>query len=133
MDAMKTILFAAMLAAGLLAVGCVNTVNDRSTAGMPFTKDRVEGRYPRTLDQVFQAAKDVIKKNGVMVNEGILYGQTNTVKTIEAKVNQRSVYIRVEPVDPKITSIVVQARTSGGGSDIDTAHELEKQVALQLK
>jgi hypothetical protein len=36
-------------------------------------------------------------------------------------------------VDPKITSIIVQARTSGGGSDIDTAHELEKQVALALK
>ena len=132
MDAMKTILFAAMLAAGLLVIGCVNTVNDHSTAGMPFTKDRVEGRYPRTVDQVFQAAKDVIKKNGVLVNESILY-QTNMVKTIEAKVNQCSVYVRVEPVDPKITSIIVQARTSGGGSAIDTAHELEKQVALQLK
>jgi hypothetical protein len=75
----------------------------------------------------------VIKKSGVLVNESILYGKTNMVKTIEAKVNQRSVYIRVEPVDPKITSIIVQARTSGGGSDIDTAHELEKQVALALK
>lgn len=130
---MKTILFATMLGVTLIAAGCVNTVNDRSTAGMPFTKDRVEGRYPRALDQVFQAAKDVIKKNGVLVNEGILYGQTNTVKTIEAKVNQRSVYIRVEPVDAKITSIIVQARTPGGGSDVDTAHELEKQVALALK
>jgi hypothetical protein len=133
MEPMKTILFAAMLGAGLLAAGCVNTVNDRSTAGMPFTKDRVEGRYPRTLDQVFQAAKEVVKKTGVLVNESVLYGQTNTVKTIEAKVNQRSVWIRVEPVDPKITSIIVQARTAGGNSDIDTAHELEKQVALQLK
>jgi len=133
MGPMKTILFATMLGVTLIAAGCVNTVNDRSTAGMPFTKDRVEGRYPRALDQVFQAAKDVIKKNGVLVNEGILYGQTNTVKTIEAKVNQRSVYIRVEPVDAKITSIIVQARTPGGGSDVDTAHELEKQVALALK
>ena len=133
MDAMKTILFATMLGVAVITAGCVSTVNDRSTAGMPFTKDRVEGRYPRTLDQVFQAAKDVVKKNGVLVNEGILYGQTNTVKTLEGKVNQRSVYVRVEPVDAKITSIVVQARTSGGGSDIDTAHELEKQVALALK
>jgi hypothetical protein len=132
MGRMKTILFATMLGAGLIAAGCVSTVNDRSTAGVPFTKDRVEGRYSRTVDQVFQAAKDVVRKNGVLVNESILY-QTNLVKTIEGKVNQRSVWIRVEPVDPKITSIVVQARTSGGGSDIDLAHELEKQVALALK
>lgn len=32
---------------------------------MPFIKDRVEGRYERSVDQVFQAARDVVKKNGV--------------------------------------------------------------------
>ena len=131
MEAMKTILFATMLA--LLTAACVNTVNDRTTAGVPFVKDRVEGRYARTVDQVFQAAKSVVTKKGVLVNESILYGQTNIVKTVEGKVNQRSVWIRIEPVDQKITSVVVQTRTSGGGSDIDLAHELEKEIALQLK
>jgi len=130
MDAMKTILFAMMLA--LLAAACVSTVNDRTTAGVPFVKDRVEGRYARTVDQVFDAAKSVVNKNGVVTEESILHG-TNTVKTVVGKVNQRSVWIRVEPVDPKITSVVVQTRKPGGGSDIDLAHELEKEIALQLK
>ena len=116
----------------LLGAGCVRTVNERTTAGMPFIKDRIEGRYERSVDQVFQAGKDVIKDNGVLVREGTLYS-TNEVKYLEGKVNQRSVWMRVEALDPKITSIVVQTRTQGGGSDIDLAHELEKEVALKLK
>jgi hypothetical protein len=28
--------------------------------------------------------------------------------------------------------VTVQTRTPGGGSDIDLAHELEKQIALKL-
>ncbi len=120
------------MAIGLLAVGCVSTVNERSTAGMPFIKDKIEGRYERSVGQVFQAAKDVVKDDGVLVREGTLYS-TNEVKFLEGKVNQRNVWIRVEPLDPKITSIIVQTRTSGGGSDIDLAHQLEKEVALKLK
>jgi hypothetical protein len=42
------------------------------------------------------------------------------------------VYIKIMPVEAQITSILVQARTQNGGSDIDLAHELEKQVALKL-
>lgn len=127
---MKAMIFA--MAMGLLAMGCVSTVNERSTAGVPFIKDKIEGRYERPVAQVFQAAKDVVKDNGVLIREGTLYS-TNEVKFLEGKVNQRSVWVRVEPVDPKITSIIVQTRTSGGGSDIDLAHELEKEVALKLK
>jgi len=100
---------------------------------MPFIKDRVEGRYERSVDQVFQAARDVVKKNGVLVNESTLYGETNTVKTVEGKVDQRNVWVRVESVDPKVTSVVVQTRTPAGGSDLDLAHELEKEIALELK
>ena len=130
---MKPIIFAAILGAIVVGAGCVSTVNDRSTAGWPFIKDKVEGRYERSVPQVFEAAKAVVRKNGVLVNESTLYGQTNAVKTVEGKVNQRSVYIRVEAVDPKVTGVTVQTRTSGGGSDIDLAHELEKEIALELK
>jgi len=54
------------------------------------------------------------------------------VKTCEGKVNQRSVWVRVEQIDPKISSVRVQTRTKGGGTDADLAHELEKQIALKL-
>jgi hypothetical protein len=133
MRKMRTIIFAVLIGAVVVGAGCVSTVNDRSTAGVPFIKDKVEGRYERPLEQVFQAAKTVVKKNGVLVNESTLYNETNTVKTVEGKVNQRNVWVRVEAMDPKVTAVVVQCRTSGGGSDIDLAHELEKEIALELK
>ena len=117
----------------VLGVGCVSTVNDRTSAGVPFIRDRVEGRYERSVPQVFDAARDVVKQNGVLVNESTIYNQTNTVKTVEGKVNQRNVWVRVEEIDPKITAVIVQTRTPAGGSDIDLAHELEKQIALKLK
>src|SRR5262245_52338973 len=134
---MKTkIFFAALAALTILAVGCVNTVGGRRTAGVPFIKDKIESSYERPLDEVFRAAKDVVSFNGTLVHESILYGQTNVVnniaKVIEGKVNQRSVWIRVAQMDPKVTAVAVQTRTSGGGSDIDLAAMIDKQIALKL-
>ncbi len=130
---MKNLLWAILAAALVVTGGCVSTVNDRTTAGVPFIKDKVEGQYERPLEPVFVAAKNVIKRNGVLLNESTLYGQTNTVKTVEGKVSQRTVWVRVESADPKLTTVIVQARTPGGGSDLDLAHELEKEIALELK
>jgi hypothetical protein len=129
---MKTTIFAILLGAVVVGAGCVSTVDERKTAGVPFIKDRVGGRYERTVDQVSQAAKQVVTSNGVLINESTLYNQTNAVKTVEGRVNQRTVWIRVAYVDPKVTEVTVQTRTPGGGSDIDLAHELEKQIALKL-
>ena len=129
---MKKKIFLALLGAGLLGAGCVSTVNDRHTAGVPFIKDSFQSRYERPLDQVFEAAKDVVKFNGALINETILHSETNLVKTVEGKINQRTVWVRVEAVDPKITAVTVQARTSGGGSDLDLAREVDKQIALKL-
>jgi uncharacterized protein DUF3568 len=128
-----TIIFPLFAAAVLVGAGCVSTVNDRSTAGIPLVKDKIQGRYERPVDQIFQAAKEVIKENGVLSNESVLYNQTNAVKTVEGKVNQRTVWVRVEAIDPKVTEVTVQTRTSGGLSDIDLAHELEKEIALKLR
>jgi len=121
-----------LLSAALLAGGCVGTLDGRRTAGVPFVKDRVEGRYERPVERVYAAAREVIRFNGTLVRESTQHGETNTVRVLEGKINQRSVWVRVEPVDPKVTSVVVQARTPAGGKDIDLAHEIEKQIALQL-
>ena len=56
----------------------------------------------------------------------------DNAKAIEGRVNQRRVWIRVEPVDDLVTSVVVQARTSAGGTDRELAHDLEKQIAIRL-
>lgn len=136
MAPMKTTIFAFFLGLAVLATGCVRTLNDTRTVGVPFIKDRIEARYERPMDQVYKAAKDVIAYNGTLVKETTLLGQTNVVnniaKTVEGRVNQRTVWVRVEQITPKITDVTVQTRTQGGGSDIDLAAEIDKQIALKL-
>lgn len=130
---MNTKLLAALLAvATLLGAGCVRNVSGGRTAGVPFVKDKIEGRYQRSVDEVFNAAKAVVAARGILNNESILHSETNQVKTLTGRVDQRTVYVRVEPVEPKVTSVVVQTRIPGGGTDLDLAHQLEKQIALRL-
>ncbi len=130
---MRAKIFAGFLGVLVIAVaGCVSTVGGGRTAGVPFLKDSVQGRYQRSVDEVYNAAKDVISANGVLERESVLHGETNVVKTAIGVVSQRTVYVRVEPVDSKITQVTVQTRNRDGGSDIDLAHELEKEIALRL-
>ena len=136
MASMKIKFFAGLMGVAVLVAGCVNTVTGEKTVGVPFIKDSMESRYERPADQVFEAAKAVIKDEGVLVHEGTLYGQTNAVgnivKTVQGKVNQRSVYVRVEQVDPRVSDVTVETRTQGGVSDIDLAAQIDKQIALKL-
>jgi len=129
---MKKISFAAFLVLVIVAAGCVSTVNDRKTAAVPLVKDRVEAKYPRTVDQVLAAARDVVSRNGTVTREGTLLGQTNNVRTLEGKVNQRTVWVRVESVEPNITACIVQVRTSGGGTDKPLTYQLDKEIAIRL-
>jgi hypothetical protein len=129
---MKTKMLIALLGGLVLVAGCISTVNDRSTAAVPFVKDRFEGRYERSPDQVYAAAAEVLKFNGGIARESIISPGPNQVRTIEAKVNGRSVWVRVEPVDVKVTSVIVQVRTKGGGADLELTQELQKQIAVKL-
>ena len=45
----------------------------------------------------------------------------------------RTVWVKVEPVDAGTTRVIVQARTKGGGSDLDLASDIDKQIALRLQ
>ena len=116
----------------LLGAGCVSTVNERTTGGVPFVKDKFVARYERSVDQIFQAAKEVVMENGVLLNESTLY-RTNSVRVVEGKINQRNVWVRVESVSPGVSELTVQTRTPGGAGDRELAHEIEKQIAMRLK
>ena len=129
---MKKKIFLGLAGALIVTAGCISTVSGDKTGGWPLTRDTVEGRYERPLDDVFKAAKDVVIANGVLDKESILHSETNTVKTAIGKINQRTVWVRVEDIDPKVTSVMVQSRTTGGASDIDLSHDIEKQIALKL-
>jgi Protein of unknown function (DUF3568) len=129
---MKKIFFAALASVAIVTAGCVSTVSDTHSPALTWSKDKVQGRYQRSVDQVYQASVAVIQNNGVLLTEYIPHDNTNTVRSLQGKVNEKNVWIRVEGVDPQITEVTVQARSSWGVSDVDLAHELEKEIALQL-
>ncbi len=129
---MKTKISVVLLGALVLVAGCVKTVNERHTFAWSPGKDKFEGRYERPVDQVYAAALDVVKLNGMVTRESIISPGTNQVRAIEGKVNARNVWVRVEPVDPKVTSVVVQVRSKSGGTDLQLTQELQKQIAINL-
>jgi len=130
---MKAKVFAAVVGMAIINAGCVKTVTDTHTATVSFGKDRVEQRFERTLDQVYQAAIHVVQQDGTVVTEYVPHDTTNVVRSFMGKVDQCNVWVRVEAVDPKITSIIVETRTKWGNKNIDLAAQLNTEIALQLQ
>jgi len=129
---MKMKIFAAIAAIGaaIITAGCVNTVSDSQTPGI-YTPDSVVGRYPRPFDDVYKAAVQVVTQDGILITENMRHDTANTTRSLEGKINGEKIYIEVEAVDPQITQVTVQARTSMVG-DRQEAHEVDKEIALQL-
>ena len=131
---MKKIFFAVLVGMAFLTGGCVKTVSDTHAPAVWFGKDRVPARYERSIDQVYQAAFKVVSNNGVVVTEYIPHDTSNGVRSLLGKVDQCDVWVRVSSEDdPKITSVVVEARTKWGSSNIELASQLQTQIALQLQ
>jgi len=115
----------AVVSGGLLA-GCVSSPDGRQHFGVPFTKDRITSAYEREVREVWAAAKDVLNYNGKLYTEDVLKS------VLEASVNQRTVWVKVEQIDANRTRVLVQARNSAGGADVGLAAELDKQIAIRL-
>ena len=127
---MKTTSFLLLGAALLVPAfsGCYSTADGHIKPGVPsfFGGDTMTGRYQRSVEQVFNAAKEVIKANGKLTSE-------NTItKILIGQVDERTIWISVAEDEPTVTRVQVQARKSNGTADRDWAHEIEKQVALKL-
>src|SRR5277367_3348572 len=122
---MKMKIFMAFVGVAIVATGCISTVSGTKTPALTWSKDQVEGRYERSVDQVYQASVAVIQNNGVLITEFIPHDNTNTVRSLQGKVNEKNVWIRVESVDPvkPVSEVTVQARSTWGVSDVDLAHE----------
>lgn len=119
---LSSVVFSAVL---VCLSGCVGTEDGHSTAGVPFTKDTITSRYEKPVQSLAAATRIVLGRNGKMLVDNAVNN------TFEAKVNQRSVWVRVSDVDGKLTEVNVQVRGPMGG-DVDLAAELSKQIALQL-
>ncbi|MFO1497561.1 MAG: hypothetical protein U1G07_04055 [Verrucomicrobiota bacterium] len=123
---MNALAWITVVCLGALLSGCVNTVDGRSRAGLPMAVDTKESSYERPVDQIFVAAKDVLKLNGTLVSE-------NTINhSLEAKIDTRTVWVAVDEIEPKVSRVRVQARTKGGRGDIDLASEIDKQIYGKL-
>jgi len=123
----KLFALATVALAALFATGCYSTKEGRKKVGVPFSKDTIESRYERSAAQLFAAAKETLAFNGTLTGE-------NTIAlTLAAKVDERTVWVRVTEIEPAISQIQVQARKKLGGGDVYLASELDKQIALRLK
>jgi hypothetical protein len=129
---MKTKLLAALFAALMVTSGCISTVTGGKVAGVPFLTDAIQSEYKLPPEVIFVATKEVIKADGVLTSEGINYSPTNAVKTVQGKVDQCSVWVRIAPLDPQVTSVAVQVRTGGGGSNMSLAQQIDKEIAVKL-
>lgn len=112
--------------------GCVNTVTDQKTAGVKLSPDQLENRYEVTLTQAYDASKRALATFGMVARESNLLTSSNQVRTLEGTANGRDVWVRVEALDVRLTSVKVQARSTWAGSDVQTAHDLATRIALEL-
>ena len=124
--------FAVLAGIAILGTGCVKTVSGSNSLATSWGQDRFTSQYERPLDQVYEAAKTVVRNNGVLLTEVVPHDVTNTVLALQGRVNQRNVWVRVEAVSPRVTQVEVQARTKYGTRDLDLVNELDKEIALQL-
>src|SRR3954467_11243096 len=122
----KFLSLGAICVGAVLLSGCVKTIDGRQTVGVPLVKDSVTARYERTPLDIWAAAKDVLKYNGT------LYSEDTLRSTLEASVDTKTVWVKVEPVDQRVTKVTVQVRTKGGAADIALASEIDKEIAIRL-
>ena len=123
---LKWIFCLTLSVATLFLSGCVETIDGRHRAGIPLTKDRVEGRYERSPAELWAAAKDVLKYQGTLVGE-------DTFKNVfEVSVDERRIWVKIEEFDTRVTRVLVQARTKGGAADMEMAAFIDKQIAVRL-
>lgn len=130
---MKKGIFALLLTALVVVLtGCVSTVTEEKAAGVKLSPDQLENRYEVPLNQAFEAAKRALAAYGKVTRESNLLQSTNQVRALEGTANGRDVWVRVEALDTRLTSVKVQARSTWAGSDVQTAHELATRIALEL-
>jgi hypothetical protein len=129
---MKKEAFAWVAGVALCVVGCVSTVTEPTPGRMPAYRDRVERRFDRPLNEVFEASKRALNSYGNITAESAFATSTNQVRTLSGSVNQAKVWMRIEAVKASVTSVTVQMRAALGGTDLAMAQELENRIALEL-
>lgn len=130
---MKTFLNLALVLAAVVLAGCVGTVTENQPGLKPAYQDRLEGRYLKSVDEVFEAAKRALNSFGTVSSEGKVLTGSNQVRVAEGEINGRRIYVRIEEIDPQVTGAIVQVRTRMGGTDLRIAKDLIRRIAVELE
>ena len=114
-----------------LGTGCVSTVDGGKRAAVPFRKDKVYSRYQVPVQDVVDAAKYVLasEQGGL----GVLQSENRINGSLIAKVDKRTVWVRVRELEPTVSEVITQVRTEAGWGDVALASEIDKQIALRLQ
>lgn len=118
----RLITCAALGVALLVSTGCYSTPEGRLKPGVPFVRDSMTSSYEAPMVRIHDAAVAIIKKNGSLINDDRI---TNVLRGI---VDQKNVWVKLDDSQPKVTKITIQVRGAGGGSDVDLAGDLDKQI-----
>lgn len=121
------------LVVALGLVGCVHTVTENQPGQLPAYRDRLEMSYQKPVDVVFEAAKRALTSFGNITAEGKVFTGTNEVRVVEGAVNGRSVFMRLEQIDPQVTSAIIQVRTKMGGTDLRIAKDIVQRIPVELE
>lgn len=130
---MKKFLNLLWIALACSLTGCVNTVTQNQPGALPVYRDRIEGRYQQPVESVFEASKRAVNSFGNITSEGKVLDRTNDVRVLEGNINGRNVYVRVEALEPQLTSVIVQVRTRMGGTDLNVARDVIRRLAVELE
>lgn len=129
---MKTVTLAILAGVALGVAGCASNVAEPKPGSMSGYRDRVERRFDRPLNVVFEASKRALNIYGNVTAESAFSTATNPVRTLTGLVNQSKVWMRIEGVTPSACLVTVQMRATVGGSDLTMANELQNRIALEL-
>lgn len=109
-----------------LSTGCYSTSEGRVRPGVPFVKDSIESRYELPLARVHDAAIAVLKTNGEVSSDDVVK------KVVAGVAFGRKIWISFDDSTPGFTTVITQARTKGGGPDVDIASEVDKLIYGEL-
>lgn len=130
---MKNLIHLLLVAMAVGLAGCVSKVTETNPGFKPAYQDRLENRYAKGIDQVYDAAQKAVESYGNVTRSGNVLSATNQVRTVEGQINGRSVYIRLEEIAPNTTTAVIQVRTKAGGTDLPVAKDVIRQIGVYLE
>jgi hypothetical protein len=104
---------------------CYTTPEGRLKAGVP-GKDTIVSRYEAPYEMVYEAAKAVLIENGTLTNDD------RVTQVMRGRIDTNTIWIALDDTEPRLTTVTVQARGSGGGANVELASEVDKLIFGKL-